>query len=170
MLPGATSHDAHPLLPTATTRTLLRCLVARVFLSHASADKGVVRRMAGALREAGHDPWLDEEAILVGESIPAAVERGLRDADFVLLCLSKAAAERGWVEAERDATVMQQFGERKERILPVRLEDVQPPHLIAQLAYADLFPDDQAFAAGIGRVVHSIGAYQTRRGDTTHPR
>jgi hypothetical protein len=126
--------------------------------------------VAGALRDAGHDPWLDEEEILVGESIPSAVERGLRDADFVLLCLSKAAAERGWVEAERDATVIQQFRERKERVLPVRLEDVQPPHLIAQLAYADLFPGDQAFAAGIGRVIRSISAYQARRAGAEHPR
>jgi hypothetical protein len=126
--------------------------------------------MAGALRDAGHDPWLDEEAILVGESIPAAVERALRDADFVLLCLSKAAAERGWVEAERDATVMQQFRERKERVLPVRLEDVQPPHLIAQLAYADLFPGEQAFASGVAKVVRSIEAYEARRADTSHPR
>jgi hypothetical protein len=125
--------------------------------------------MAGALRDAGHDPWLDEEAILVGESIPSAVERGLREADFVLLCLSKAAAERGWVEAERDATVMQQFRERKERVLPVRLEDVQPPHLIAQLAYADLFPDDQAFSVGIDRVVRSIGTYQARREGIENP-
>jgi len=70
----------------------------------------------------------------VGESIPATAERGLCDADFVVVCLSKAAAERGWVEAERDATLMQQFLERKERILPVRLEDVAPPHLISSLS------------------------------------
>jgi hypothetical protein len=81
----------------------------------------VVRRIAGALREAGHDPWLDEEAILVGESIPSAVERGLHDTDFVLLCLSNAAAERGWVETELNATLMQQFRERRERVLPVRV-------------------------------------------------
>jgi hypothetical protein len=124
----------------------------------------------GALRKAGHDPWLDEEAILVGESIPAAVGRALRNADFVLLCLSKAAAARGWVEAERDATVMQQFRERKERVLPVRLEDVEPPHLIAQLAYADLFPDERAFASGVAKVVRSIDAYAARRADASHPR
>jgi hypothetical protein len=154
---------------TPSARTLLRCLVARVFLSHASADKGVVRRIAGALRDAGHDPWLDEEAILIGESIPAAVGRGLADADFVLLCLSKAAAERGWVEAERDATVMQQFHEQRARLLPVRLEDVQPPHLLAPLAYADLFPDEHAFANGVAKVVHSIDTHQVRRAGTAHP-
>jgi hypothetical protein len=137
--------------------------MARLFLSHASADKTVVRRIAAALRAAGHDPWLDEDEILVGESIPAPVARGLRDADFVVLCLSKAAAERGWIEAERDAALMQQLGERKERILPVRLEDVSPLHLIAALKYVDLFPGEQAFANGIARLMSSIEAHGLRR-------
>lgn len=96
--------------------------VARIFLSYARPDERAVRRIANALC-ADHHTWLDQDDILVGESIVAAVERGLHDADFVVLCLSKAAAARGWIEAERDATLMQQFGERRERILPVRLED-----------------------------------------------
>jgi serine/threonine protein kinase len=140
--------------------------VARVFLSHAGPDKSAVRRIATALRAAGHDPWLDEEEILVGDSIPAAVERGLREADFVVLCLSKVAAERGWVEAERDATLMQQFSDRKERILPVRLEDVAPPHLIAPIAYVDLFPDEQAFHRGIARLTRSIAMHTARHATT----
>jgi nucleoside phosphorylase/tetratricopeptide (TPR) repeat protein len=140
--------------------------VARVFLSYASADKPAIRRFAAALRVAGHEPWFDEEQILVGESIPSAVERGLRDADFVVICMSKVAAERGWVEADRDATLMQQFSEQRERILPVRLEDVAPPHLIAPIAYVDLFPDD-AFLHGIARLTRSIDAYEARRGRET---
>jgi formylglycine-generating enzyme required for sulfatase activity len=143
--------------------------VARIFLSHAGPDKPVVRRIAAALRAAGHDTWLDEDDILVGESIPAAVERGLGEADFVVLCLSKVAAERGLVEAERDATMMQQFRERKERILPVRLEEVTPPGLVRPLAHVDLFPDEQAFHRGIDRLTRSIAAYTARHaanGDT----
>jgi hypothetical protein len=143
--------------------------VARIFLSYASADKPAVRQIAAALRAAGHNPWLDEDEILVGESIPAAVERGLRDADFVALCLSEAAAKRGWVEAERDATLLQQFTERKERILPLRLEEVTPPYLVASIAYVDLFPDEQAFKQGIAQLARSIESHAGRRstnGDT----
>jgi formylglycine-generating enzyme required for sulfatase activity len=146
--------------------------VARVFLSHAGPDKPVVRRIATELRAAGHETWLDEDDLLVGESIPAAVERGLGDADFVVLCLSKVAAERGWVEAERDATMMQQFRERKERILPVRLDEVTPPGLVRPLAHVDLFPDEQAFHRGIARLTSSIAAYTARRamkGEATAP-
>lgn len=137
--------------------------MARIFLSHASVDKPAVRRIAEVLRSAGHDPWMDDEQILVGESIPAAVERGLKQADFVVVCISKSAAERGWVEAERDATLMQQFRERKARILPVRLEDVPPPYLIASLAYVDVFPDDDAFRRGVERLVRSIDGYSHER-------
>ena len=142
---------------------LLLNRVARVFLSHAGPDKLVVRRIAAALRAAGHDTWVDEDDILVGESIPAAVERGLHDADFVILCMSRVAAERGWIEAERDATLMQQFRERKERILPVRLEEVTPPGLVRPLAHVDLFPDEQAFHQGIARLTRSIAAYTARQ-------
>lgn len=138
--------------------------MARVFLSHATPDKPTVRKIAAALRAAGHEPWVDEDQILIGESIPSAVERGLRSAEFVVVCISRAAAARGWVEAERDATIMQQFHERKERILPVRLEDVAPPYLIASLAYVDVFPDDNAFREGFSRLLRSIESHEVRRG------
>lgn len=108
--------------------------MARVFVSYTAADKPFARRIAVALRAAGHDSWLDEDEILVGESIPAAVQRGLQGADFTVICLSKVAAARGWTEAERDAVLMQQLHDRKERILPVRLEDVAPPYLITGAA------------------------------------
>lgn len=166
------AHGACTVGPNGRCRTLRRhepqrCdileVVARVFLSHASPDKPLVRRIAQALRVAGHEPWLDEEQILTGESIPAAVERGLREADFVVVCLSKAAAERGWIEAERDATLMQQLRDGKARILPARLDDVAPPFLIGSLGYVDLFPDGYAFAKGMGRLTNSIKAHQARR-------
>ncbi len=129
--------------------------MARVFLSHASPDKPAARRIGEALRLAGHQPWLDEQEILVGESIPAAVERGLRAADFVVMCLSRAAAERGWVEAERDATLMQQFSQRKERVLPVRLEDVH--RLISSHRWRRRASGGRVDAASLGTSLHQVG-------------
>lgn len=138
--------------------------MARVFLSHTNPDKPTVRRIADALRAAGHEPWLDEERIVVGDSIPASVERGLEEADFVVLCLSREAASRGWVEAARDAALIQQLREKRARILPVRLEEVEPPYLIAQLAYVDLFPGEETFRRGVERLAWSIDAHVARDG------
>ena len=132
--------------------------MARLFLAHASADTPTVHRLADALREAGHDPWVDEDRIDLGDSIPSAIERGLREADFVIVCLS-AAAQRGWVQAERDAAFMQQMRDGRTRILPVRLEDIAPPYLLQSIASADLFPDAAAFGRAVRRLLRAIAKH-----------
>lgn len=133
--------------------------MARLFLAHASADTPTVHRLADALREAGHDPWIDEDRIDLGDSIPSAIERGLREADFVIVCLSAAAAQRGWVQAERDAAFMQQMRDGRTRILPVRLEDIAPPYLLQSIASADLFPDAAAFGRAVRRLLRAIAKH-----------
>ncbi|MBK8259377.1 MAG: toll/interleukin-1 receptor domain-containing protein [Polyangiaceae bacterium] len=137
--------------------------MAVIFLSHASVDKPMVRRIEKALRAAGHEPWLDENEIELGDSIPAAVESALRRSDFLLLCLSNASADRHWVEAERHATFMLQMRDGKSRLLPVRLEDVKPPFLLGPYAYVDAFPDDEAFDRAMKRIVRAIEKHLANR-------
>ncbi|MDC0743719.1 toll/interleukin-1 receptor domain-containing protein [Polyangium mundeleinium] len=136
--------------------------MAKVFLSHAHVDKPAVRRIVDALREAGHEPWIDEQEILVGESIPGAIERGLETTDFVLVCLSRAAIASGWVRSELDGSVMKPFRSKMTRVLPIRLEDVAPPTIIAHAKYVDLFPDDDAFQRGMEALLRSIEGYTAR--------
>jgi hypothetical protein len=103
---------------------------------------------------------MDEDEIRVGESIPAAVERGLMNTRFLVLCLSTAALSSGWVEAELHGTLMTQFRDRSACVLPVRLEPVQPPRVIAHLAYTDLFPGEAAFYAGVRRLLDAIAHFE----------
>lgn len=95
---------------------------------------------------------------MIGASIPGAVEQGLQNADYLVLCLSHAAAERGWVQAERHVMTMRQYAERRDRILPVRLEEVTPPTLLRHVAYVDLFPDEDAWNRGVARLLAAIAA------------
>jgi TIR domain len=60
----------------------------KVFLSHASADKPVVRRISDALTKRAVNVWLDEVEIRVGESIPARVAEGLDESNALLLAYS----------------------------------------------------------------------------------
>ena len=41
----------------------------KLYLAHSSLDKGYVRRIHADLKRLGHNPWLDEIEIKVGESI-----------------------------------------------------------------------------------------------------
>ncbi|WP_437998575.1 toll/interleukin-1 receptor domain-containing protein [Sorangium sp. So ce185] len=136
--------------------------MARIFLSHASPDKPTVRRIAEALRVAGHEPWLDEQEILVGDSIPGAIERGLQSTDYVIVCLSRAALASGWVNSELHGSVMKQFSSKMTRVLPVRLEEVTPPSIIAHVLYVDLYPDEETFRRGIDRLMRSIDGHAAR--------
>ena len=57
------------------------------FISYSHTDKSFARRLHDQLQARGVRCWLDEKQILPGDDIYAAVERGLRLWDKVLLCL-----------------------------------------------------------------------------------
>ena len=67
--------------------------MARLFISYTKQDQPQALRLRDALRAADHEAWIDVDEILVGESIPAAVARGLEQSDYVVQCLSTAARE-----------------------------------------------------------------------------
>jgi hypothetical protein len=134
--------------------------MARVLLSYATADLQQVRKLREDLEAAGHSAWIAADEVLVGESIPSAVARGLKAADYVVPCLSRTAVTSGWVKAELELAVMRQLSTDTARVLPVRFEDVPPPDVIANLRYVDLFPDALAYQRGVERLLASIQAHE----------
>lgn len=73
----------------------------KIFLSHATADKPLVRKVHSLLcRE---NAWLDEVDIENGENIVSKINEGLKEASHFVLFWSKPAAKSKWVEAEVNA-------------------------------------------------------------------
>lgn len=68
-----------------------------VFLSHRSADKPRVVRLAERLRDAGLRVWLDDWVLRPGDDIYLAIERGLEASRTLVLCMSPAAFGSDWV-------------------------------------------------------------------------
>ncbi len=126
--------------------------MARVFISHSSHDKAVARRLVGDLRSLGHEPWLDEYAIQVGDSIPDKIEEGLQNADFVAVLLSPAAVQSGWVDREWKGKYWAEVSAGRVMVLPVLLEDCEIPLLLAPKKYADL----RNYATGLVQLVAAI--------------
>lgn len=110
---------------------------ARIFLSHASADKAFVRGLAVDLNALGYRPWLDEWEILGGESIPSRISEGLEEADFVLVVLSKSSTASKWVESEWQAKYWKEISARQVFIVPLLLDDCLIPTLLAPKKYID---------------------------------
>lgn len=118
-----------------------------VFLSHNSADKPRVRRVAERLRAAGLRVWFDEWLIAPGDDINLAIERGLETARTLVLFLSPAAMDSGWVESERSTALFRDPTNAERRFVPVFLEDCVLPDTLRRFRYVDLRTDSEdAFA------------------------
>lgn len=138
--------------------------MARVFLSHAKANRVEARRIAEALRRAGREPWIADDEVRPGEPIPSAIVRGLESTDYVVAILSRQGLASGWLQGELELFVLPAFTGRLGRILPVRLEAVDLPGRIRNLRAVDVFPKGAAYEQGISELLAAIA-----RGATEPP-
>jgi hypothetical protein len=128
--------------------------MARVFVSHSSKDKPFVRRLAEDLAAMGHEPWLDEWEVKVGECIVTSVEHGITKADCVVLVLTPSAVASGWVDREWKAKYWTEIGEQRTMVLPVLVEECVIPTLLHTRKYADF---RKAYAVGFHELAVAIG-------------
>ncbi len=110
---------------------------SRIFISHSSEDKPFARWIATDLKASGHKPWLDEWEISVGESIPAKISLGVKEADFVIVILSENAVKSNWVEREWQNKYWDEVNSGKIHVLPVLYRDCEIPELLKTKKYAD---------------------------------
>src|SRR5918912_1070756 len=74
---------------------------AQIFLSYAHEDRLRVEDLQRDLVEAGFSPWRDTTDILPGEKWADSIENAIRQADFILACLSAHSInKRGGVQRE----------------------------------------------------------------------
>lgn len=107
------------------------------FLSHSSQDKGFVRRLAADLVANGVKVWIDEQRILVGDSIPEKIAQGLAESDFFLIVVSHNSVESPWVKKELNSALVHEIERRKVVVLPIKLDDVKMPDSINDKLYSD---------------------------------
>lgn len=84
-----------------------------LFLSHSSADKTFVEKLAKDLEGVGVNVWFDKWEIKVGDSLTGKIEEGLQANDYLGLVLSPAAVASEWVKAELSAAWCRQMSSRK---------------------------------------------------------
>lgn len=108
-----------------------------VFLSHNSADKPRVRKLAERLKQAGLRVWFDEWVIKAGDDIYLAIERGLEAARVQVLCLSPAALGSEWVALERSTVLFRDPTNQGRRFVPLLLADCKLPDTLRRYKYVD---------------------------------
>ena len=115
----------------------------RVFLCHSSNDKPAVRELYQKLRaETWLQPWLDEEELYPGQDWNFEIEKAVEAADVIIVCLSKGSTTKeGYVQ--REIRISLDYADYKPEgtlyIIPVRLEECEPPRRLRSWQYADYF-------------------------------
>lgn len=123
--------------------TLQKWTIGKVFLSHSSIDKPFVRRLAGRIRKAGFDVWLDELEVLPGDSIPARLAYALVSCRVVIVVISEASLKSKWLSYELNMAI-ERMVKGLCRVIPVLKDSVEPPPEIKGIAYADFRKSTQS--------------------------
>jgi 5'-deoxynucleotidase YfbR-like HD superfamily hydrolase len=115
----------------------------KIFLSHSSKDKAFVRRLNKDLQSHNFDTWLDHEKIPLGASISTAVESAVEQSDILLIVLSRNSIASGWVDTEWRSKFFRQMDEKKDRVIPLLLNECVIPLFLVDRRYADFREADK---------------------------
>ena len=126
-----------------------------IFVSHSSKDKPFIRRLASDLTKADVKVWLDEQNIMVGDSISERISQALAKSDFFVIALSKHSSGSDWVQRELNASIMAELSRRSIHILPIKLDDTAMPVLLADKMYADF---STSYDDGLHKLIQAIKA------------
>ena len=125
------------------------------FISHSAKDKSFVRKLAADLVASDVRIWLDEQRILVGDSIPEKIAQGLAESDFFLIVVSENSVGSEWVKKELNAALVNEIERRKVVVLPIKLDGAKMPGSIVDKKYADF---SGSYSVGLEDLLKSIKA------------
>jgi TIR domain len=121
----------------------------KVFISHSATDREMALKIEQELLLSGIQTWTYETQIKAGEGIASKVESALESADYVLVLLSKAALQSGWVKREADTRLMDDLAAGRETIVPILLDNVPVPYLLKSVKWIDF---RSSFIEGIAQL------------------
>ena len=134
----------------------------KVFLCHASADKTVVSELYKRLIKDFVNAWFDKESLLPGQNWELEIRKVVREADVVVVCLSKQFNQAGFRQKEvrlaLDTAMEKPEGEIF--IIPARLEECENLESLRHLHWVDLFEEDgyEKLKLSLGLRAEQVGA------------
>ncbi len=137
--------------------------MARIFLSHSRRDRDFVRRLARDIAKRGHQVWVDEAEIRVGDSLLEKIQEAINQMDFVGVVISRNSIKSKWVQTEVEIAATQEIAGRRVKILPLLLETVPIPMYLKSRLYAD-FTTEELYRDSLRKVVNRLNEHLTPSG------
>lgn len=138
----------------------------RVFISYASEDVGVARRLSEGLRKAYFDPWLDDTGLPGGVDWDHAIKDQLRTTDYVLVLHSRSLARKtdSYVNKELSQALERGQNVRGTFLIPLLIDDLPESEWVPELArLQQLSLSPQNFAGDLAQITKTIARDFQRR-------
>jgi len=128
----------------------------KVFLSHASEDKEpFVNEFALKLRQNGVDVWLDKWEMLPGDSLVDKIfEEGLKEAEAVIIILSKNSVSKPWVKEELNTSIVSRL-QKATRLIPIVIDECEIPESLKSTLW-ETIKDLSNYNDNFNRILASI--------------
>ena len=107
-------------------------MTKNIFMSYSRRELGFVDDLVGKLESEKYNVWLDYRALVPGSPWNVQIDKGLKDADTVLLVVSKAALASEYVALE-----WRHFLETKKRFILLIFEAVDLPKELEKFEWVD---------------------------------
>ncbi len=121
-------------------------MITKVFISYAKEDCIAAEKLYRDLKAVPNiEAWFDKECLKPGMKWPPAIRKAIRESEFFIALFSKNSSNRrGFVNTELNQAleILNQMPEGKIYLIPIRLEECDPPHeSLREIQYEDFFPD-----------------------------
>lgn len=127
------------------------------FLSHAHVDKEKADNLYRFLADLANIPvWYDAANLPPGAVIGGSLFEAIENSRAAIILLSEQSVTRGWVQQEYEAAINHQTQYPGFRIVPLRLDDVEPPNFLQNYSNLLIEPDalDSSTAAHILKALY----------------
>ena len=132
----------------------------QVFISYASEDKELAKKLSRSLESVGLGVWLDESHIMPGDNWAEKISQALKESQAMVVLVSPAAVNSEWVRREIEFALGAK--EYSGRLLPVfvgpreRIPQDRLPWILRRLEGIEL--TDQAEEKGLQQIVQALSA------------
>lgn len=96
-------------------------MVKHAFISHASKDKEIAKKICEMLENRGIECWLAPRDIIPGRDYGEEIIRGIEETAATVLLMSENANDSTFVKKEIERAIS-----KAKPVLPVRIRDVSP--------------------------------------------
>lgn len=107
-------------------------MTQNIFMSYSRRELGFVDDLVSRLEKEGHNVWLDYRVLIPGTPWKGQIDKGLHEADTVLLVVSKASIASQYVELE-----WRHFLEMDKRLILLIFEAVDLPRELEKYEWVD---------------------------------